>query len=77
MIKEDMIKMFSEQFGVDVDDINENMCFVNDLGADSIDIVELVMAIESKFKIQIEEHEYMNSSIIKDLINTVTNKVMQ
>jgi acyl carrier protein len=46
-----------EQLGVDPAEVNPNASFVNDLGADSLDTVELVMALEEKFNIQIPEEE--------------------
>lgn len=46
-----------EQLGVDPQEVTPNASFVNDLGADSLDTVELVMALEEKFNIQIPEEE--------------------
>jgi acyl carrier protein len=46
-----------EQLGVDPAEVTPNASFVNDLGADSLDTVELVMALEEKFNIQIPEEE--------------------
>ncbi len=46
-----------EQLGVEEDEVTENASFVEDLGADSLDVVELVMALEEEFGIQIPEEE--------------------
>ncbi len=46
-----------EQLGVEEDEVTESASFVEDLGADSLDVVELVMALEEEFGIQIPEEE--------------------
>jgi len=46
-----------EQLGVDADDVKTEASFVDDLGADSLDIVELVMALEEKFDLQIPDED--------------------
>ncbi|MER3456067.1 MAG: acyl carrier protein [candidate division GAL15 bacterium] len=46
-----------EQLGVEENEVTENASFVEDLGADSLDVVELVMALEEEFGIQIPEEE--------------------
>jgi acyl carrier protein len=54
-IEERVIKIVSEQLGVETDKIKPETHFVNDLGADSLDTVELVMELESEFDISIPE----------------------
>lgn len=46
-----------EQLGVDPEDVKSEASFVDDLGADSLDIVELVMALEEKFDLQIPDED--------------------
>jgi len=46
-----------EQLGVDPEDVKPEASFVDDLGADSLDIVELVMALEEKFDLQIPDED--------------------
>ncbi len=46
-----------EQLGVDPEDVKPEASFVDDLGADSLDIVELVMALEEEFDLQIPDEE--------------------
>ena len=46
-----------EQLGVDASEVNTQASFVNDLGADSLDTVELVMALEEEFDIEIPDEE--------------------
>ena len=44
-----------EQLGVDADDVNIDSTFIDDLGADSLDIVELIMAFEEEFNVEIPD----------------------
>lgn len=52
---ERVIEIVAEQLGVDKDKINHDTSFVNDLGADSLDTVELVMELEEEFDINIPD----------------------
>ncbi|MBL8827865.1 MAG: acyl carrier protein [Planctomycetaceae bacterium] len=54
-IKERVVDIVAEQLGVSKDQINESTSFVNDLGADSLDTVELVMELEEEFDINIPD----------------------
>ncbi len=54
-VKERVIDIVAEQLGVDKDKINMETSFVNDLGADSLDTVELVMELEEEFDINIPD----------------------
>lgn len=54
-VEEKVIEIVSEQLGVDKDKIKMDSNFVNDLGADSLDTVELVMELEEEFDISIPE----------------------
>ena len=54
-VQERVIDIVSEQLGVSKDQINETTSFVNDLGADSLDTVELVMELEEEFDINIPD----------------------
>lgn len=54
-IEERVISIVAEQMGVDKSEINRNTNFVNDLNADSLDTVELVMAFEEEFGVEIPD----------------------
>jgi acyl carrier protein len=54
-VKERVIDIVAEQLGVDKDKISPETSFVNDLGADSLDTVELVMELEEEFDINIPD----------------------
>ena len=54
-VQSQVINTVVEQLGVDRGEVNVNSHFVNDLGADSLDTVELVMAFEEQFKVNIPD----------------------
>ena len=56
-VDEKVKEIIVEQLGVDDEDVNPNAKFIEDLGADSLDTVELVMALEEHFDIQIPDEE--------------------
>lgn len=57
-----------DQLGVQEDDVTEDASFVDDLGADSLDIVELVMALEEEFGISIPDEEAENIKTVGDAV---------
>jgi acyl carrier protein len=60
-----------EQLNVEEDDVNEEASFVDDLGADSLDIVELVMALEEQFSISIPDEEAENIKTVGDAVEYI------
>lgn len=75
-IFERMQKIISEQFGVDEDSVSNNTSFEEDLGADSVDLVELVMAMEDEFKIgEVGEDELAGLSTVGDCVNFLAKKL--
>lgn len=56
-IQEKVVKIVSEQMGVDEGEITDDTSFVNDLNADSLDTVELVMEFEDQFELSIPDEE--------------------
>ena len=73
---EQMQKIISEQFGVDLDSITEDTSFEEDLGADSVDLVELVMAMEDEFKIgEVGEDELAGLSTVGDCVRFLNRKM--
>ena len=72
MTSEKIIGYVSEQFGVDKDSLSRDTSFVDDLNADSIDVVELSMTIEDEFGIgEISEEDLKNIKTIGDLVDYV------
>jgi acyl carrier protein len=60
-----------EQLNVEEDDVNEEASFVDDLGADSLDIVELVMALEEQFSISIPDEEAESIKTVGDAVEYI------
>jgi len=60
-----------EQLGVDAEDVKPEASFVDDLGADSLDIVELVMALEEKFDLQIPDEDAEKIRKVGEAINYI------
>lgn len=72
MTSEKIIGYVSEQFGVDKDSLSRDTNFVDDLNADSLDVVELSMTIEDEFGIgEISEDDLKNIKTIGDLVDYV------
>jgi acyl carrier protein len=61
-----------EQLGVDEDQVTEDAAFVDDLGADSLDQVELVMALEEEFGIEIPDEDAEKIARVKDAVSYIT-----
>jgi acyl carrier protein len=68
----DKIKeVVAEQLDVSVDEIKEDSKFVEDLGADSLDVVELVMALEEEFDIEIPDEDAEKIQTVKDALDYI------
>lgn len=61
-------KIIVDQLGVDENKITENSSFVDDLGADSLDIVELIMAFEEEFDIEIPDEDAEKMRTVGDAV---------
>ena len=71
-----MQELISEQFAVDADEITMETSFEEDLGADSVDLVELVMAMEEEFDIgEVAEEEVSDLKTVGDCVNYLVNKI--
>jgi acyl carrier protein len=68
---EDVREVVVEQLNVSPDEVKEESKFVEDLGADSLDVVELVMALEEKFEIEIPDEEAENISTVANAIKFI------
>ena len=67
-------KVITNHLGVKEDKVTENAKFIEDLGADSLDQVELVMAFEEEFKCEIPDESAEKIITVKDAIDLVKNK---
>lgn len=64
-------KIIVEQLGVDEDEVTPDASFVDDLGADSLDTVELVMAFEEEFGIEIPDEDAEKITRVKDAVTYI------
>ena len=62
-----------EQLGVNAEDVKPEASFVDDLGADSLDTVELVMALEEEFGIEIPDEDAENIKTVQDAISYIND----
>jgi acyl carrier protein len=64
-----------EKLGVEESKVTPNASFINDLGADSLDTVELIMELENRFNIQIPDEDQEKIQTVGDAVNYVKSKV--
>ena len=72
-VEEKVKEIIVDQLGVDENQVTANAAFIEDLGADSLDTVELVMALEEEFDVEISDEEAEKISKVKDAINYINN----
>ncbi len=70
-ILDDVKEVVVEQLNVSADEVKEESKFVEDLGADSLDVVELVMALEEKFDIEIPDEDAEKIATVADAIKFI------
>ncbi|MGI6777737.1 MAG: acyl carrier protein [Acetivibrionales bacterium] len=66
-------KIIVDQLGVDEDDVVMEASFIDDLGADSLDIVELIMALEEEFDLEIPDSEAEKIATVGDAVEYIKN----
>lgn len=71
-IEERVKKIVAEQLGVKLEEVKNESSFVDDLGADSLDTVELVMALEEEFETEIPDEEAEKINTVQAAIDYVT-----
>ena len=72
-IEERVKKIVCEQLGVKEEEVTTESSFVNDLGADSLDTVELVMALEEEFETEIPDEEAENIQTVKNAVDYINS----
>ena len=71
---EQVKKIVVEQLGVEPDEVQMTSTFVDDLGADSLDIVELIMAFEEEFNIEIPDEQAEKIKTVEDVVKFIESK---
>lgn len=74
-IEERIKEIIADQLGVEAEKITPEAKFVDDLGADSLDVVELIMAFEEEFGIEIPDEDAEKIQTVGDVINYLKEKV--
>jgi acyl carrier protein len=74
---EKLQKIISEVLNVDEDEITMETTFVDDLGADSLDIFQIIMGIEEEFDIEIANEEAENIVTVSDAVDQIKNALNQ
>jgi acyl carrier protein len=67
-------EIIAQQLSKDLDSINDQSHFVDDLGADSLDVVEMVMAFEEAFGLEIPDEDAEKIQTVQDVINYIKTK---
>lgn len=73
-IESQVKQLISEQLGIETSQVEDDASFVDDLGADSLDTVELVMALEEKFDAEISDDEAEKITTVKEAVNYILNR---
>ena len=71
---EKLKQLLSEQFGYDESTITEDTDFKDDLGADSLDLFEMVMALEEEYSVEIPAEDLAEINTVGDIINYLRDK---
>lgn len=71
MVFEKIQKILALQFDRDESDITEDTLIVDDLGADSIDVFELLMTIDDEFDLEVPDEEIENIRTVADIVNYI------
>ena len=74
-IEEKVKNIIVEQLGVDIESVIPEASFIDDLGADSLDIVELVMTMEEEFDLEIPDEDAEKIKTVSDVTNYIKAKV--
>ena len=68
-----IVKIIEEELAVDKNEVTKDASFIDDLGADSLDVVELVMAFEEEFDIEIPDEDAEAIEKVQDAVDYIEN----
>ena len=74
-ISEKVAKIIVDQLGVSADEVKPEASFIEDLGADSLDLTELIMAMEEEFDIEIADDDAQKMQKVQDAISYIEEKL--
>ncbi|TVQ99945.1 MAG: acyl carrier protein [Desulfovibrionales bacterium] len=74
-MEEKVKKIIVDQLGVSADQVTPDAAFVDDLGADSLDLTELIMAMEEEFGVEIDDEDAQKMTKVKDALTYIQSKV--
>lgn len=72
-MKDKIVEIIANQLGIDHGDVTPEASVVDDLGADSLDVVELVMALEEEFNLEIPDEEAEKTKSVNDIFSHMEN----
>lgn len=75
MVFEKLQNMISEQMGIDKSEIKLQTDIIKDIGADSLDMVEILMNVESEWGIEVDDSEVGDIKTIADVVEFIENKI--
>ncbi len=75
MVKEKIVDIFVDLLGVSAEEVTENARLIEDLAVDSLDAVELSLALEEQFSLTVEDHEIEQLQTVSDVINLIQRKL--
>ncbi|WP_342590226.1 acyl carrier protein [Clostridium muellerianum] len=73
MMFEKIQSLISEQLGIGTEEITMEASFIDDLGADSLDVVELIMALETEFDLEIPDEDAEKITTVSDVVEYIKN----
>lgn len=75
MVYEKVKVIISEQFDIDEDEITMETSFKDDLNADSLDLVELIMVLEDEFELEVDDESVENINTVADAVNYINETI--
>ena len=74
-VEKRVLEIIVEQLGVSEEEVTMEASFIDDLGADSLDLVELIMAMEEEFSLEISDEDAEKIQTVQDVVNYITEHV--
>jgi acyl carrier protein len=74
-VERKVIEIIVEQLGVSEDEVAMEASFIDDLGADSLDLVELIMALEEEFSLEISDEDAEKIQTVQDVVNYINEHI--